>query len=76
MLLQIVASGLSSGSIYALVALALVITYKTTEVPNFAQGEMATFTAYIAFVLLSGPQPRLTGGGLAGLVPGVPFPIP
>ena len=37
---------------------------------------MATFTAYIAFILLSGPQPRLTGGGLAGLVPGVPFSIP
>jgi branched-chain amino acid transport system permease protein len=52
MLLQIVASGLSSGSIYALVALALVITYKTTEVPNFAQGEMAMFSAFIAYVLI------------------------
>lgn len=52
MLLQIVASGLSSGSIYALVALALVITYKTTEVPNFAQGEMAMFSAFVAYVLI------------------------
>jgi branched-chain amino acid transport system permease protein len=52
MLPQIVASGLSSGSIYALVALALVITYKTTEVPNFAQGEMAMFSAFIAYVLI------------------------
>ena len=52
MLLQIVASGLSSGSIYALVALALVITYKTTEFPNFAQGEMAMFSAFVAYVLI------------------------
>lgn len=52
MLLQIVAGGLSSGSIYALVALALVITYKTTEIPNFAQGEMAMFSAFIAYVLI------------------------
>ena len=52
MLLQIVASGLSSGSIYALVALALVITYKTTGVPNFAQGEMAMFSAFVAYVLI------------------------
>jgi branched-chain amino acid transport system permease protein len=51
-LLQIVAGGLSSGSIYALVALALVITYKTTEVPNFAQGEMAMFSAFVAYVLI------------------------
>ena len=52
MLLQIVASGLSSGSIYALVALALVINYKTTGVPNFAQGEMAMFSAFVAYVLI------------------------
>ena len=52
MLLQIVAGGLSSGSIYALVALALVITYKTTEIPNFAQGEMAMFSAFVAYVLI------------------------
>ncbi len=52
MLLQIVAGGLSSGSIYALVALALVITYKTTQVPNFAQGEMAMFSAFVAYVLI------------------------
>ncbi|HAC07099.1 MAG TPA: branched-chain amino acid ABC transporter permease, partial [Gemmatimonadetes bacterium] len=37
---------------YALVALALVITYKTTGVPNFAQGEMAMFSAFVAYVLI------------------------
>jgi branched-chain amino acid transport system permease protein len=50
---QVLASGLSAGSIYALMALALVITYKTTEVPNFAQGEMAMVSAFIAYVLVT-----------------------
>ena len=52
MLAQVIAGGLSAGSIYALVGLALVITYKTTEVPNFAQGEMAMFSAFVAYVLI------------------------
>ena len=52
MLLQILASGLSAGSIYALMALALVITYKATGVPNFAQGEMAMISAFVAYVLV------------------------
>ena len=47
MLAQVIAGGLSAGSIYALVGLALVITYKTTEVPNFAQGEMAMVSAFV-----------------------------
>jgi len=50
---QVIAGGLSAGSIYALVALALVITYKTTEVPNFAQGEMAMVSAFVAYVLMT-----------------------
>ncbi|HDH86676.1 MAG TPA: branched-chain amino acid ABC transporter permease [Desulfobacteraceae bacterium] len=40
------------GSIYALVALAMVIIYKTSEVPNFAQGEMAMISTFVAFTLL------------------------
>ena len=38
-----VLSGLATGSIYALVALALVLIYRSTDVVNFAQGEMAMF---------------------------------
>jgi branched-chain amino acid transport system permease protein len=53
MLPQVIAGGLSAGSIYALVALALVITYKTTEVPNFAQGEMAMVSAFVAYVMMT-----------------------
>ena len=52
MLLQLVVSGLSFGSLYALVALAMVIIYKTSEVPNFGQGEMAMLTTFVSYSLL------------------------
>src|SRR5262249_46780938 len=50
--LQQVVAGLSSGSIYALLALGIVIIYRSTGVVNFAQGEMATFTTFIAWTLV------------------------
>ena len=50
--LQQVVAGLASGSIYALLALAIVIIYRSTGVVNFAQGEMATFTTFIAWTLV------------------------
>lgn len=53
MFLQLVVSGLAIGSIYALVALAMALIYKTIEVPNFAQGEMAMISTYVAFTLLT-----------------------
>ena len=49
--LQLAFSGLSVGSIYALMALALVIPFKASRVLNFAQGEMATLGAYIGLAL-------------------------
>ena len=52
MFLQLIISGIAIGSIYALVALAMVIIYKTSEVPNFAQGEMAMLSTFVAFMLL------------------------
>jgi branched-chain amino acid transport system permease protein len=51
--LQQVVSGLASGGIYALLALALVIIHRSTGVINFAQGEMATLSAYIAWALIA-----------------------
>ena len=45
-------SGLAVGACYALLALAMVIIYKTSEVLNFAQGEMAMISTFIAFTLL------------------------
>jgi branched-chain amino acid transport system permease protein len=50
--LQQVVSGLASGAIFASLALALVLIYRATDVVNFAQGEMATFSTYIAWSLM------------------------
>jgi branched-chain amino acid transport system permease protein len=49
--LQQIVSGLASGGIYASLALALVLIHRATGVINFAQGEMATFSTYIAWTL-------------------------
>jgi branched-chain amino acid transport system permease protein len=49
--MQQVVAGLASGGIYALLALALVIIHRSTGVINFAQGEMATLSTYIAWTL-------------------------
>ena len=49
--LQQVVAGLASGSIYAALALALVLIHRATGVINFAQGEMATLSTYIAWTL-------------------------
>src|SRR6185437_6579463 len=44
--------GLSSGALWALLALALVLIYRSTGVVNFAQGEMAMFSTFIAWSLI------------------------
>src|ERR1700681_4615277 len=46
-------SGIATGGIYASVALALVMIYQATHHVNFAQGEMATFSTYIALTLIN-----------------------
>ncbi len=50
-------SGLASGSIYAAVALALVMIYQATHHVNFAQGEMATLSTYICLTLINAGVP-------------------
>jgi branched-chain amino acid transport system permease protein len=44
-------SGLVTGSVYALLALAIVAVFKTTDVPNFSQGEMFMMGGYLALSL-------------------------
>lgn len=53
MISALLISSLVAGSIYALMALAMSIVYKASEIPNFAQGEMAMFSTFVAFVLLA-----------------------
>ena len=50
--LQMVVSGIAVGSSYALMGLAMVIIYKTSEVVNFAQGEMALISIFLTYMVL------------------------
>jgi len=56
LLFQVLA-GLATGGIYASLALALVMIYQATHLVNFAQGEMAMFTTYLAWSLISAGMP-------------------
>ena len=56
-LLHQVLAGLATGGIYASLALALVMIYQATHLVNFAQGEMAMFTTYIAWSLVNAGVP-------------------
>ena len=55
-LLHQVLAGLATGGIYASLALALVMIYHATHLVNFAQGEMAMFTTYIAWSLINAEE--------------------
>jgi branched-chain amino acid transport system permease protein len=50
-------SGLASGGIYASLALALVMIYQSTNHINFAQGEMAMFSTYLAWSMINSGMP-------------------
>jgi branched-chain amino acid transport system permease protein len=50
--IQQVVSGLASGGIYGSLALALVLIHRSTGVLNFAQGELATLSAFICWSLM------------------------
>jgi branched-chain amino acid transport system permease protein len=62
--LQLAIAGVSVGAIYALVALAIVIPFKSSGVLNFGQGEIVTFGAYAALILtqLALPYPVVLAG--------------
>ena len=46
-----IVAGLSAGAVYALAAVGLVLTYRTSGVLNFAQGAVATVSAYLFYTL-------------------------
>ncbi|HET7547246.1 MAG TPA: branched-chain amino acid ABC transporter permease [Usitatibacter sp.] len=50
-------SGLATGGIYASLALALVMIHQATRLVNFAQGELAMFSTYIAWSLIQAGLP-------------------
>jgi branched-chain amino acid transport system permease protein len=51
-LVHVVISGLATGSIYALMALSLVIVYNATRTLNFAQGEMLMISTFVGWTTL------------------------
>jgi len=50
--LQLFFDGISIGCLYALIALAMVIIYKASEVPNFAQGNMGMISTFAGYYLM------------------------
>jgi len=57
LVLSQVIAGLSTGGIYACMALAIVMIYQAIDHLNFAQGEMAMFSTFIAWQLLHWGMP-------------------
>lgn len=53
LLAQYVTGGIATGSLYALVALGIVLLYRTSRVLNFAHGDLATFGTFLAFAALT-----------------------
>ncbi len=56
-LAQTIVDGIADGSLYAALALALVLIFRTTGVVNFAQGEMAMVATFVAWSLLDAGLP-------------------
>lgn len=52
-----IVQGLGSGAVYASLALALVLIYRLTGIVNFAQGEIAMFSTYVAWQLVASGMP-------------------
>jgi len=72
MLTQVIISGLITGSLYALVAMGLVMIYKATEVVNFAHGDLLMIGCYIGVLLYSYAHlPLALTLGLAIILAGV-----
>lgn len=74
LLVQLTAVGLATGGIYAAMALALVVVHTTSGHLNFAQGEMATFSAFLAWQLAdwgTGWWPAFAGSVALSFVAGI-----
>jgi branched-chain amino acid transport system permease protein len=67
-LIQYTVGGLAAGSLYALVAIGIVLLYRSARVLNFAHGDLATLATFLAFILLERavPFPVAIAASLAG----------
>src|SRR5215216_852811 len=55
--IQVLVDGWATGSLYGALAVAVVLIYRATGIVNFAQGEMAMFSTFIAWGLLQAGLP-------------------
>lgn len=58
-LLPVVAAGIASGSAYALLALGIVIIFRSTDTVNFALGDIATLGIFLSLSLVPAGAPLL-----------------
>src|SRR5215207_2588293 len=56
-LIQTIVDGIATGSLYGALALAVVLIFRTTGIVNFAQGEMAMFSTFVAWGLIEAGLP-------------------
>jgi branched-chain amino acid transport system permease protein len=68
LLAQFIVGGLAVGSLYALVALGIVLLYRTSRVLNFAHGDLATFGTFLAFALLTAARWPVSASAGVGLL--------
>lgn len=69
--------GTLNAAIYASLAIAIVVIYKSTGLINFAQGEMAVMSGYVALLFATAPESLripLRGVQLLNNLPGHPWP--
>jgi ABC-type branched-subunit amino acid transport system ATPase component/branched-subunit amino acid ABC-type transport system permease component len=75
-LLPFVVVGLTSGSVYGLAGVGLVLTYKTSGVFNFGHGALATVSAFVFYALhvqagIAWPLAALISVGICGALMGL-----
>jgi branched-chain amino acid transport system permease protein len=59
-ILYLVIQGLAVGSLYGMIALGVVLIYKTSEVLNFAHGNMGMVAAFVCLVLMEKHMPGIS----------------
>lgn len=68
LLAQYVVGGLAAGSLYALVALGIVLLYRTSRVLNFAHGDLATFGTFLVFAMVTSARWPFSASAVVSLL--------
>lgn len=53
-IVEVLVFGIQRGAVFSLVGLGLALVYKSTRILNFAQGELGTMPAFVAFLVMTG----------------------